>query len=91
MNVAPPTTAIALGRSAGVNITGSTASASGKITAAASPRTARAAMSSPVEVEYAQASEAKPKTASAQISSYFRPIRSPSRPAGSSAAASTRL
>ena len=48
MKVAPPTIAIAFGRSSGANITGTTASASGRITAAARPRTARAAISSPV-------------------------------------------
>ncbi|HMH89744.1 MAG TPA: hypothetical protein VK586_01535 [Streptosporangiaceae bacterium] len=38
-------------RSAGVNRTGSTARAIGRITAAASPSTARAAISSPAERE----------------------------------------
>ena len=91
MKVAPPTMAIARGRSAGVNMTGSTASASGRMTAAASPSTARAAISSPVEVEYAHASDATPKSPSAISSSFLRPMRSPSSPAGSSAAARTRL
>ena len=47
--VAPPTIAMALGRSAAVNITGSTASDSGRIAAAARPSTARAAISCPAE------------------------------------------
>src|SRR6516164_7683937 len=56
MNTAPITIAMAFCRSCGVNSTGITAIDSGRITAAPSPSTARAAMSSPDVCEYEQAS-----------------------------------
>ena len=59
--------------------------------AAPSPSTARAAISSAEVVENAHAAELTPNSTRAISSSFFRPIRSPIRPAGSSAAASTRL
>ena len=83
--------AIALGRSSAVNSTGSIASESGRIAAAPSPSTARAAISSPADVEYAHAAELMPNSTSAASSTFLRPSRSPSSPAGSTAAASTRL
>ena len=91
MNVAPITIAMARGRSSSVNMTGSTAMDIGKMTAAPSPSTARAAISSAGEPANAHAAELAPNTISAAISIRLRPNRSPSRPAGSSAAASTRL
>ena len=90
-NVAPITTAMARGRSSSVNRTGITAMDMGRITAALSPRMARAAISSPAEVAKAHARELTPNTARAISSIFLRPSRSPSIPAGSSAAASTRL
>ena len=57
-NVAPITTAMARGRSSSVNRTGITAMDIGRITAAPSPRMARAAISSPAEVAKAHASGA---------------------------------
>ncbi len=89
--VAPPTIAMARGRSSGVNITGSTASDSGVMTAAARPSETRAAMSWPLVAEYAQARDDRPNKTSAPSSRRLRPYRSPSRPAGSNAAARTRL
>ena len=91
MNVAPITTAIALGRSSGANSTGSTAIDIGKIIAAPRPSTARAAISSPADPANAHAAELAPNTTSAISSIFLRPARSPSIPAGSRAAASTRL
>ena len=91
MNTADITTAMAFCRSAGVNSTGITASDSGMITAAPTPSTARAATSSPDVCEYAQASDARPKSTSAGTRIFLRPNRSPSSPAGSSKAARTRL
>ena len=91
MKVAPITTAMARGRSSSVNMTGITAIDIGKMAAAPRPSTARAAISSADEVENAHAADEAPNSTSAISSSFLRPIRSPSRPAGSSAAASTRL
>ena len=84
-------TAVAFCRSSGANSTGMMASASGMIAAAPRPSTARAAISSPEVTAYAQAAELTPKVASPVISTRLRPQRSPSIPAGSTAAASTRL
>ena len=83
--------AIAFGRSSAVNSTGSIDSESGRIAAAPSPSTARAAISSPDDVAYAHAAELMPNSTSATSSTFLRPSRSPSSPAGSTAAASTRL
>ena len=91
MNVADAISAIAFCRSSGANSTGITDSDSGKMAAAPTPSSARAAISSPVLVAYAQAAEAAPNRTSAASSTFFRPSRSPSMPAGSIAAASTRL
>ncbi len=91
MNVAPITTAMARGCSSGANSTGSTAIDIGKITAAPRPSTARAAISSPGDPAKAHAAELAPNTTSAISSIFLRPTRSPSSPAGSRAAASTRL
>ena len=91
MNVAPMTTAMARGCSSGVKSTGSTAIDIGKITAAPRPITARAAISSPGDPAKAHAAELAPNTTSAINSIFLRPTRSPSSPAGSRAAASTRL
>ncbi len=89
--VAPTVIVIAVRRSSSENSTGSTDSDSGMMKAAPSPSTARAAISRSAEEAYAQASEATPNTSSAPSSSFLRPKRSPSSPAGSSIAASTRL
>ena len=59
--------------------------------AAPIPSTARAAISSPTLAAYAHAAELAPNRTSATSSTFLRPNRSPSRPAGSIAAASTRL
>ena len=91
MKVADAISAIAFCRSCGANSTGITESDSGKMAAAPIPSTARAAISSPVLVAYAHAAELAPNTTSATSSTFLRPNRSPSRPAGSIAAASTRL
>src|SRR5215472_7882658 len=91
MKVADAISAIALCRSSGANSTGITESASGKMAAAPIPSAARAAISSPVPAAYAHATEAAPNKISAASSTFLRPSRSPSRPAGSIAAASTRL
>ena len=91
MKVADAISAIAFCRSSGANSTGITASDSGKMAAAPRPSTARAAISSPVLVAYAHAAELAPNKTSATSSTFLRPNRSPSRPAGSMAAASTRL
>ena len=91
MKVADAISAIAFCRSSGANSTGITASDSGKMAAAPIPSIARAAISSPVLVAYAHATEPAPNTMSATRSTFLRPNRSPSRPAGSMAAASTRL
>ena len=91
MMVADAISAIAFCRSSGANSTGITESDSGKMAAAPMPSIARAAISSPVLVAYAHAAELTPNTMSATSSTFLRPSRSPSRPAGSMAAASTRL
>src|ERR1700730_2395314 len=59
--------------------------------AAPIPSTARAAISSPVLAAYAHAAELAPNKISATRSTFFRPHPSPTMPAGSIAAASTRL
>src|ERR1700736_5170980 len=91
MKVADAITAIAFCRSSGANSTGITDSDSGKMAAAPIPSTARAAISSPVLAAYAHAAELAPNKISATSSTFLRPNRSPSMPAGSIAAASTRL
>ena len=91
MKVADAISAIAFCRSSGANSTGITASDSGKMAAAPIPSTARAPISSAVLVAYAHAAELAPNKTSATSSTFLRPSRSPSRPAGSMAAASTRL
>ena len=91
MKVADAISAIAFCRSSGANSTGITESDSGKMAAAPIPSSARAAISSPVLVAYAHAAELAPNRTSATSSTFLRPSRSPSRPAGSIAAASTRL
>jgi hypothetical protein len=58
--------------------------------ALASPRTTRAIMNSRTDIEYAQAADPAPKSPSEMRRIFFRPKRSPSRPAGSIAAARTR-
>jgi hypothetical protein len=55
-----------------------------------SPTSTRAAMNSATDVEYAQAADPIPKIAREMSRTFLRPQRSPSRPAGSIAAASTR-
>ncbi len=91
MKVADAISAIAFCRSSGANSTGITASESGKMAAAPMPSTARAAISSPTLAAYAHAAELAPNSARAAISTFLRPNRSPSSPAGSITAASTRL
>ena len=91
MKVVEAITAIAFGRSASVNSTGITDSASGRIAAAPTPSSARAAISSPMLAAYAQSAELTPNSASAISRTRLRPYRSPSSPAGRMAAASTRL
>ena len=91
MKVADAISAIAFCRSSGANSTGITDSDSGKMAAAPIPSTARPAMSSPVPDAYAHAAELAPNRTSAPSSTFLRPSRSPSMPAGSIAAASTRL
>jgi hypothetical protein len=91
MNVAPMMTAMARARSSGANRTGSTAIDIGMITAAPRPRTARAAISSAGDPANAHAAELAPNATSAISSIFLRPSRSPSSPAGSRPAASTRL
>jgi hypothetical protein len=79
----------ALGRSALLN---STVSAVIDITitpAPASPRSSRAARNSVTDVEYAHAADPAPKSPREMSITFLRPYRSPSRPAGSIAAAST--
>ena len=66
-------TAVAFCRSAGENSTGMMARASGMMPAAPSPRTARAAISSPEDAAYAQAAELAPKTASEVSRTFLRP------------------
>src|SRR5262249_19831533 len=73
------------------NSTGSTDSDSGTMAAAPSPSSARAAMSAPADPEYAQATDATPNNTSEMSSTFFRPYRSPSSPAGSKTAASTSV
>ena len=91
MMVAEAISAIAFCRSCGANSTGITESDMGKMAAAPIPSAARAAISSPALAAYAQAAELAPNKTSAASSTFLRPSRSPSRPAGSIAAASTRL
>ena len=91
MKVADAISAMAFCRSSGANSTGITDKDSGKMAAAPMPSTARAAISSPVPPAYAQAAELAPNKVSATSSTFLRPSRSPSMPAGSIAAASTRL
>src|SRR6266487_5274697 len=91
MKTAAVTPAIAFGRSCGVKSTGSTDSDSGRMAAAPSPSTARAAISAPAEPEYAQAIDATPNSASDASSTFLRPYLSPISPAGSSTAASTSV
>ena len=91
MKVADAISAIAFCRSSGPNSTGITARDSGKMAAAPTPSAARAAISSPTPLAYAHAAELAPNKTSAASITFFRPSRSPSRPAGSIAAASTRL
>src|SRR5215469_15795689 len=91
MKVAEAISAIAFCRSCGENSTGITDSDSGKMAAAPTPSNARAAISSPALAAYAHATEPTPNKTSAASSTFLRPSRSPSRPAGSIAAASTRL
>jgi hypothetical protein len=67
----------------GAELAGWTDRLNGRMKAAASPSSARAAMSCPGEVAYAQASEPGPKRARAASRSRLRPKRSPSSPAGS--------
>ena len=90
-NVAEAMIAIALGRSSAVNSTGSIERESGRIAAAPSPSSARAAISSPDEVDRAHRAELTPNSTSAPSNTFLRPSRSPSSPAGSTAAAITRL
>ena len=91
MKVADAISAIARCRSSGANSTGITDSDSGKMAAAPIPSTARPAISSPVPDAYAHSAELAPNRTSATSSTFLRPSRSPSMPAGSIAAASTRL
>src|SRR5216683_8137082 len=89
--VADAISAIAFCRSSGANSTGITDSDSGKMAAAPIPSTALAVINSPVLAAYAHAAELAPNKISATSSTFLRPSRSPSRPAGSIAAARTRL
>ena len=91
MKVADAMSAMAFCRSSGANSTGITDRDSGKMAAAPMPSTARAAISSPTLEAYAHAAELAPNSTSATSSTFLRPSRSPSMPAGSIAAASTRL
>ena len=91
MKVADAISAIAFCRSSGRNRTGITARDSGKMAAAPTPSTARPRISAPTLPAYAHAAELAPNRTSAASSTFFRPSRSPSMPAGSIAAASTRL
>src|ERR1700722_10359349 len=91
MKVADAISAIAFCRSSGANSTGITDRDNGKMAAAPTPSTARAAISSPTPEAYAHAAELAPNSSSATSSTFLRPSRSPSSPAGSIAAASTRL
>jgi hypothetical protein len=86
--IALPSTDMALPRSASPgNSTRNTEVASGCRNAAAKPSTTRAAISSPGEVENAHHADAAPNSTSAPSSSFLRPNRSPSSPAGISMAA----
>jgi hypothetical protein len=83
---------MALARSAGpVNTAVRTDMVAGMMNAAPAPMTARIAMSWPAEVASAAPSDPAPKTASPAASERCWPKRSPRLPAGSRAAAKTRV
>lgn len=84
-------TAIARLRSLPGNSTVSTDMDIGTMAAPPTPNSARAAMSIAADPAKAQASDARPNSASAPIRTFFGPIRSPSSPAGSRPAASTSV
>ena len=90
MKLAPDQTPTALGRSSSAKSTVSADRTITMIPAPATPRTTRAAMNSPGDVEKAVSADPAPNNASDVISTFLRPYRSPSSPAGSMAAASTR-
>ena len=71
--VAADMIAIAFRRSSGANIVGSTDSDIGKIADAPTPSSARAPISSPVEVATAHNAEAAPNSTSATSSTRLRP------------------
>ena len=87
----PMSTVRALARSRSVKRTGKTAKDSGMMNAAPRPSTVRAATRPAADGEYAHTSDAAPNRTRAATSSRLRPNRSPSRPAGKSMAAKTRL
>ena len=76
-------------RSSGGKTVVITESVTGMIRAAATPRTARIAISVPGESTNSAANEAAPNRASPTASKGFRPKRSPIAPAGRSSAAKT--
>src|SRR5450631_1938072 len=80
----------ALGRSALLNRTVRDEIAITITPAPASPSRTRAAMKAPTDVEYAHAADPNPKSPRAMSRTFLWPERSPKRPAGSIAAASTR-